>query len=598
MRLGALVAVSLSSAMLLACDGRARVGGAQATAREARRGGQPVAIFDLSEDVPEQRAAGVLGLPSKSTTLEDLVEQTEKLERDGDARGVLVRLGAIRVGLARATEIGAMLEQLGRKMPVWCHADELSNATIYLAARGCKRVWASPGASVDAIGLAAELVYFHKLLADTLGLDVDFLQVGKYKGAQEPFTRDGPSPEARVSLESTLSDVRAAWLDGIHRARPLVEDPAAEDGPYSVQGAKERGLVDDVGYFDQTRDALEREVGASRAEVRLGPGAESGAGDDIGDVMRVIAGGSMSATPVAVVVAVGAISMDGGGLLGEGGGISARRLLGTLSRLEKDDDVKAVVLRIDSPGGSALASDLLWHALMRVRAKKPLVVSIGDMAASGGYYMASAGSVIFADQTSIVGSIGVVGGKVAVDRALAKLGVHADTVAAKGGDPRAAARAAYESLLVPWDEPTRKRLLETMTGIYDLFVARVSEGRSIGPERVAASAEGRIFSGRDGKGRGLVDEIGGLHEAIVRARSMAGLPADARFGAAGGGGGILQTLLDDEPQGKAQSGPLVGPASPLASLIAPELVVFLASVVPLAEHEVALCALPYALTVH
>jgi protease-4 len=265
----------------------------------------------------------------------------------------------------------------------------------------------------------------------------------------------------------------------------------------------------------------------------------------------------------------------------------------TLARLEKDDDIKAVVLRLDSPGGSALASDLLWHELMRIRAKKPLVVSIGGMAASGGYYMASTGAVIFADETSIVGSIGVVGGKVSADRALERIGVHAETVSAKPGDPRAAARASYESVLTPWDDATRERLKQTMTGIYDLFLARVAEGRHIPVERVAASAEGRIFGGRDGLARGLVDEMGGLAEAIARARSLAGLPPDARFAVAGEASGLLQVLGDDDPANTARFAP------PLASLgaVGSELAPFLESLLPLLEHERALCALPFALTV-
>ncbi len=171
-----------------------------------------------------------------------------------------------------------MLQAVGAKLPVYCHADDLGNTTLYLASVGCKRIWVSPGGSVDAIGLAAQLVYFHKLLSEELGLDVDFLQMGKYKGAEEPFTRDGPSPEARASLESTLGDLRAAWLGGIRKARPGVAEGAAEDGPYAPGLAKERGLIDDVGYFDEARDALKKESGAVRAEVRLGAGAGSEGG--------------------------------------------------------------------------------------------------------------------------------------------------------------------------------------------------------------------------------------------------------------------------------------------------------------------------------
>jgi len=349
------------------------------------------------------------------------------------------------------------------------------------------------------------------------------------------------------------------------------------------------------------RDALEKAAGAVRAETRFGGASSSRDGDELSDLLRIVAGESLSSAPVALVRANGAISLEGGGgLLGEGGGIVERHLSRVLSRLEKDDDVKAVVLRIDSPGGSALASDLLWHRLMRLRAKKPLVVSVGGMAASGGYYLASAGAVVFADPSSIVGSIGVVGGKVAADRALEKIGVHAETIPAKPGDARAATRAAYESLLSPWDDATRDRLRETMKGIYDLFLSRVAEGRGIPVERVAASAEGRIFAGEEGRTRGLVDEIGGLEQAIVRARDMAGLAEDARVGVVDEPAGLIEALAGDDPPGNSAVPRPVTSSPPSAALsrVTAELAPFVESVEPLLGHERVLCAVPFALAVH
>jgi protease-4 len=578
----------------LACEGRHRAVPVGGSSPDEPRSGPAIAVLDLSEGTPERTPPGILGLASRSASFADLVGALEELGHHPDVRGLLVRLGAVHMGLAQATEVGAMLAQLGGKFPVWCHADDLGNGTMYVAARGCKRVWASPGGSVDAVGIAAQMVYFHKLLADDLGLDVDFLQVGKFKGAEEPFTRDGPSPEARASLQACLSGMRAAWLDGIRAGRPALNSEVPEDGPYGASAAKQVGLVDDLGYFDDARSAFEKETHAVRAEVRLGPGSEAASGDFVSDVVRAVAGDSMSSAPVVIVRAVGAISMDGGGgVFGQSGGIVEQHLRATLQRLEKDDDVKAVVLRIDSPGGSALASDLLWHALMRIRAKKPLVVSIGEMAASGGYYLASAGSTIFADPTSIVGSIGVVGGKIAAGRALERIGVHADSVAANGADPHASARAGFESVLVPWDDATRRRLLETMSEIYALFLSRVAEGRGIATERVAASAEGRIFDGREGRARGLVDELGGLLDAIARARSMAGLPAEAPVGMARESRGLLSGLLDDETQGPASMGLL----NSSIGRIAPELAPFVASIAPIAAREAALCSMPFALSV-
>jgi len=586
---------------LVACEGRPRSHPAQAAADEEPSAGPSVALLDLSGGVPEQPPSGLLGLPSGRPSFDRLVHEIDRLGEDRHVRGVLVRLGTASIGLARATEIGTMLHALGAKVPVWCHADELGNGTVYLAARACKRVWLSPPGTVDAIGIAAQTVYFHQLLADELGLDVDFLQVGKYKGAEEPFTRDGPSPEALESLQSTLADMRASWLDGIRAARPAVAEATPEDGPYTAAAAKERGLVDDVGYFDEARKALETSSGAVRTHVRLGADAHADGDGELADVLRTLAGESIGTAPVALVRATGAITMEaGGGLLGGSGGIVEERLIRTLTRLEKDDDVKAVVLRIDSPGGSALASDLLWHELMRIRARKVLVVSVGGMAASGGYYLASSGQVVFADPTSIVGSIGVVGGKVSADRALARIGIHVDTIPAKAGDPRAAARAGYESLLEPWDDATRSRLLDTMTGVYQLFLSRVAQGRGIPVEKVAASAEGRIFSGRDGKGRGLVDELGGLEDALARARSLAGLPADARVAVAGEVSPLLRALDDGDVASNARATSLPSAQEALAATVLdvlPELQPFVASLQPVAAGERTLCALPFALTV-
>jgi protease-4 len=483
-----------------------------------------------------------------------------------------------------------LLAAVATKHPLWCFADEYSNGTVSVAARACKRIWVPPATSIDAIGLAAQTLYFHKLLADQLKLEVDFLQVGKFKGAEEPFTRDGPSPEARQSLESTLDSLRAAWLDGIHAGRPAIGATVAEQGPYTPEEAKGYGLVDEVGYWDEARDSLEKATGALRAEVRVGPGARSG---QFGDILRTVMSEAAESAPLVVVRAVGAISMEGGGALGASDGISAQHLIATLTRLERDVDVKAVVLRIDSPGGSALASDLLWHALMRIRGRKVLVVSIGDMAASGGYYLASSGGVVFADEASIVGSIGVVGGKIAADRALQRFGVHAETFPAKTGDEAAAVRAAYDSLFVPWDDATRDRVLATMTRIYELFLSRVSVGRGVPVARVAESAEGRIFGGLEARKRGLVDEIGGLREAIARARSLAHLSDDARVAVAGELRGVLGMLSDDD----SRAGAATQPVTNLLGRTVAEMAPFVETVVPLIDGESVMCALPFALTI-
>jgi protease-4 len=296
------------------------------------------------------------------------------------------------------------------------------------------------------------------------------------------------------------------------------------------------------------------------------------------------------------------MTSGGNGILGGRAGILEKDFDRTVKRLEKDDSVKAVVLRIDSPGGSALASDLMWHHLMTLRQKKPLVVSIGDMAASGGMYLASAGDFIFAEPMSIVGSIGVVGGKIGVGEALEKIGVHAETFPANTQKPGAAVRASYESAFTRWDDATRERVRESMEAVYELFLTRVSEGRStrgrkISRDKVAESAEGRIFSGQEGKRRELVDEIGGLSAAIAKARELAGLPPDARVAVVETKPSLLDAL--DSQSGAEEHVRAMTTPSPIALLerTAPELAPFVTSMAPLAEGERSVVAVPFALTV-
>jgi protease-4 len=267
------------------------------------------------------------------------------------------------------------------------------------------------------------------------------------------------------------------------------------------------------------------------------------------------------------------------------------------------------VVRIDSPGGSALASDLMWHQLVKLRKKKPLVFSVGDMAASGGYYLASSADYVFAEPMSIVGSIGVVGGKIGGGDALERIGVHAETFPANEQKPGAAARAAYESPLVKWDDPTKARVLESMTSVYDLFLSRVAEGRStrgrtIPKEKIAESAEGRIFSGRQGKERGLVDEIGGLEAAIAKARSLASLKDSARVAVVGNKPGLLDALEPgggDGESGRMRAAAVLAAQPPAAITLlertAPDVVPFVTSLAPLVEGERTCVAVPFALMV-
>jgi protease-4 len=590
-----------------ACDGRPR--SSSSSSKSQPRSGPALAVLDLSAGVPEKEEGGLFGPPpGRRRAFDSLIKIIDETEKDKDTKGFYVKFGSARFGMARAQEIGEMLGNIRAKMPVYCHANGLGNASLFLAARACTKITLAPSGEVEAVGIAAQVIYMHKLLSEELHIDIDILQVGKFKGAEEPLTRDGPSPEARESLEGVLADLRQSWIEAIDKGRVghAGAGEAAEDGPFAATAAKDRGLVDEIGYEDDAREAAKKAVSAVRDVTRFGPGSHQG-GTELDEVLKAFTGDESGTPQVMVLRAVGSISMgesSSASILGDEG-ITERSFVKQIKRVTEDDAVKAVVLRIDSPGGSALASDLIWHALMKLREKKPIVVSVGDMAASGGYYLASTGNEIFAEPESIVGSIGVVGGKIGLGDALEHVGVHVETFPAKKGDESARARAAYESPFVPWDDATRARVLASMKGIYDLFLTRVAEGRKTTVDKIAVSAEGRIFSGLEGKKRGLVDTLGGIGAAMTRAKELAGLPADTIVRTFTATPKLVDMLYGGEgPDSVAPIDPsklqAPGTASALIAWtreVAPETFVFAQSLEPLASHERFATAVPFALIV-
>jgi len=561
--------------------------------------GAHVAELDLSHGLPESGLSGWLGTPSRRTfadatrLLHDLQAGKEK-----QVKGLLVLLGTMTTGFSRAQEVGEALAAVRASgTPVVCHADGLSNASYWLAARGCDRIWVSPAGTVETVGLATQVVYVRRMLGE-LHVDVDVLQVGRFKGTQELLTRDGPSDEARASMVGMLASIRASWLDAVSKGRPGKQlGEALESGPWAPKEALDRGLIDAVGYDTDARADARARTGVQNVVTRFGPRSRGSEAPGLVSVVRLLSGaGEGGSSPhVAVVRASGSISMESASLLGDGDGISHASLSRTLEKIRDDDSVRSVVLRIDSPGGSALASDLLWTELMALRSVKPLVVSVGDMAASGGYYMACAGTRVFAQPSSIVGSIGVVGGKLSFRRSLDRVGVSSEVIAASSADG-AAARAAFESPLDPWDDATRQRMLSVMTDVYELFVSRVAQGRGLSADKVAAFAEGRLHAGREGLSLGMIDEFGGLQEAIAFARKAGGLEPDAPAYLVGEDSGLERVLgLDDDA---AQQGPSGRALARLAvSAIAPDLASFARAFEPMLHGEHTLVAVPFAFLV-
>jgi protease-4 len=607
-RLGRWLGASLLS-LLVACDTAepSQPGiGVLRSGLDAASGGVVIEI-DLSDGVGE--LAGNLSLLSGSSqpALAEVVLALERASRDRSTRGFFVRLGGGDLSWAQAEELGRLMSNLAAEQPVVCHAHAYSNATLLFAARACDRLWLSPAGEVGTVGIAGQMVYLKRLL-DRLQVKADFLHMGKYKSAAEMLTEDGPSQAARESLQAVLGSIRQTWLEGIAAARPREKiEHAAEHGPWSAEAALAGGLIDAIGYVSEARDESKKLANVERVETSVGLDARRDAAEEISALIQALAGAERSKggpDHIAVLTTAGGINMGSEGVFGGDEGIAAEPLGKTLKRLREDESVKAVVLRIESPGGSALASDLIWHDLMLLRDKKPLIASLGSVAASGGYYMACAASRVVAERTTILGSIGVVGGKISVGAALDQLGVRGVTVPASN-EPGAAERAAYLSPLTEWDEPTREAVRAQMAAIYELFLNRVAKGRNLPIEHVRSIAEGRIWSGVQGLDNRLIDEFGGLREAIALARKEANLDDTTEVRIEGGPETLFEILQiddeDEEPESiaRALARWRALPPNPLAALgsLAEPFRPYAESLEPLLGRETVLTALPFALDV-
>lgn len=573
--------------------------------------GPRIAVIDLRGGLPETMVAdGLMPIPADQTYV-GLVRKLSAMKVGDDVRGIFVR-ASDQIPLHAAMELGDALYVLRKNgMPVVCHSHEVGNAGVAFLLAACDERWVSAAGDVSTVGIAAEVVYL-KGLFDKFGITADMVSMGQYKSAVETFTREGPSEATARNMNELLAGLRAAWLGYAARALAPADSAAVlaalEDGPWAPPAALRQGLVTHVGFEDQALDSARTRASTDETEHIFGGARRDGAGPDVAELVRFLSG-KKAISPrgrVAVLPAIGAISMNPGGPLGEAG-IYAASTVRSLRRLREDEGVKAIVLRLDSPGGSPLASDLIWREVMLTRQRKPIIVSIGGMAASGGYYIASAGTKIVASQTAIVGSIGVFGGKIVFGEALENFGVTSHAFPANP-DPKLKGRALHMSPLSTWDEATRGRVRDNMKHIYDLFVSRVAEGRRMDPGAVYATAEGAVFLAEVGKARGLVDEIGGVSRALALAFELADLPEDAPVTVEGGGETLLEMLfLNDEPaaadvraalqryaveQGRGMS--LFGEKGPMMREALSDLS---GAVTPLVQGETVVAALPYAIRI-
>jgi protease-4 len=498
-----------------------------------------------------------------SPRLHRLIERLDKAADDSRVAAVLVSIGSPDVGRARADELRAAIERLKAKgKPVAAHLRD-ANAVRYAVACAADTVTLAPAATLELTGVRAEVTFFKEML-DKLGVEAEILQVGSFKGAAEPLTRSSMSPQLREQYEAFVGDLFEQLVERVSEDRSIPQAKVRElidRGVFTAEAAREAGLVDAVGYEDEAIEALAKKIAAAdgepvRPKVVRDYGKQS-IDDDfsgIGGLVKLmeLLGGSKqgragsSGKKVAVIHLNGAIREESGSELMPSGG--SQPVIKALREADKDDKVVAIVLRIDSPGGSALVSDLIWREAKRTA--KPVVASLSDTAASGGYYAAVAADRIVAAPGTLTGSIGVVGGKVAVGGALERVGIRTDVVS-KGRN------AGWLSMQSPFRDHEREAFLGTMQDVYRLFTTKVAEGRRLDPAKMPSLAEGRVYTGRMAREVGLVDRLGTLEDAIDEARELAGLGKDER----------IERQLLPEPRGLFEDlFGMTGSVEPLAAL--------------------------------
>ncbi|MFO7567461.1 MAG: signal peptide peptidase SppA [Enhygromyxa sp.] len=451
-----------------------------------------------------------------------LLDELDELAGQEQLEGLILRIGTLGMDMARAQELrGALVEfKADGARKLHCHAEGLSNTSYYLLS-ACDELAMVPVGDLMLPGPAATPVHLKGLL-DKLGVGADFLHVGAFKGAAEPLTRDAPSPEMIETLEAMVEQAYATMVAGIAEGRGKSEDEVRawiDEALFTSEQALERGLIDAVEAWEPY---LARTVGERGwKQAALGKGDKGKLDPAALQRFLGLAPPKRPSEPhVALVYAVGnIIDGKGQGPLGATQEIASAQLVPVLDRLAQDDKVAAVVLRIDSGGGSARASEQIWHAVERLKGQKPVVVSMAGVAASGGYYIAAGASKIIADPDTLTGSIGVVGGKLVLGEALEQVGVKTYAVS-KG------ARALMWSPMQPWTEAEREVVYAMMEHTYEVFLSRVAAGRKMERDAVHEIAQGRVWTGAAAKQRGLVDELGGLEQALAVARELGTVDAD------------------------------------------------------------------------
>jgi protease IV len=479
-----------------------------------------VLVLNVSGDLPDYNPpdpmAEVFGI-EQAESFSSLITQIRKAKVDTRVGGILLDINFPGIGWGKADELREAIKDFKTSgKPVYAFMEIGLNKEYYIATAADK-IYLPPAGDLYINGLAAQASFYRGSL-DKLGIEPQFLKIGKYKNAPDQFTEKEMTEGQREVINAILDDNFNRIVNTIAETRKKSpEDVKAiiDNAPYNAPQAKAQGLIDDALYRDQVYDALKNQLGY-KPEDKLRTISTNRYRDVPSDSL-----GLNSGERIAVIYASGGISSGKSNNSPLGGqSVGSDTIVQALTEATDDNSIKAIVLRVDSPGGSALASDVMWHAIEKAKEKKPVVVSMGDVAASGGYYISCNANKIVAEPSTITGSIGVFLGKPIMNGFYDWLGVTSEYV--MRGKNAGLFRETQK-----WEGDELKKMLEQTNSIYyDNFVPKVASGRNKTVEEVDQIGQGRVWTGSQAKERGLVDEFGGLEKAIEIAKQLANLPAD------------------------------------------------------------------------
>ncbi len=490
-----------------------------------------VVEFTLKGSYPEgPQPAGLFAEIQPS--LGKFVDRMDAAAKDKAVDAVILRVAEAELERSTVDELRAAVGRVRKAgKPVYAELID-ADSRAYLLAGACDCIYMAPGGTLMIPGVRAEMS-FYKGLLDKLGIEFQILQMGKYKSAGEPLIRTEPSPAAREEMTGIVDDLYQNLVATIAKDRKLDEAQVRkliDEGIFTAQAAQKARLVDVVGYADEIRDLFRKKLQAEKVDFITDYKKEKNDLDfsGIGGLMKLMElafGGKTSektagARKIAVVYAVGVIvqGKSANSFMGDDT-VGSTSLVEALQKADKDSKVAAIVLRIDSPGGSAVASDLIWRQVNRMH--KPVIASMANVAASGGYYIAAAARRIIAEPQTITGSIGVIGGKPVISKLLGKVGVSTEVIS-RGKN------SGMLSLTAPFTPEERKAWMNVMEETYGQFVAKVAEGRKMPRAKVEELAQGRVYTGKMALDKGLIDGLGTLEDAVRAAKEAAGLKPDEK----------------------------------------------------------------------